>query len=427
MKSKGNHHAIDVDLNELYELQKANYELDRRIKEQSKELFAAKERFELVAKATQDAVWDWNLLSNERWWNEGFKKLFGYKQEDIEPTVESWYSRLHPNDGERVIKGIREAINKGEKNWSDEYRFRKADGSYAYIYDRGYAVHDNEDKTYRMVGSMQDITVIKHAEEELETKVQERTIELQESNQKLERSNAELEQFAYITSHDLQEPLRKIQVFNNLVLERFEEELNDDVKSYLGKVSESAKRMSGLIKDLLDYSRLSQNAAQFEAVDLNEILQHVLKDFEMSIVQKKASIQSDPLHTIEAFPLQMNQLFFNLIGNALKFAKKNTAPVITITANKLSGEKKKSFLQLAQNKEYYEIRFQDNGIGFNQGYAEQIFTIFQRLNERSLFGGYGIGLAICLKVVNNHKGIIFAEGKEQTGAIFTVIIPFLQK
>ncbi len=419
-------HVLEINLKELYELQNANYELDIRMKEQSKALFNEKERFELVANATHDAVWDWDLLTNSLWWNTGFKELFGFKDNDIEPGIESWYNRIHAEDRDRIVKSIHDAIDNGGRQWSDEYRFLRADGSYAFIYDRGYALHDEKGKPFRMVGSMQDQSAKKLVEEELEKKVQERTIELREVNQKLERSNAELEQFAYVTSHDLQEPLRKIQVFNNMVLERFSEDLNDIVKSYLGKVTESAKRMSGLINDLLDYSRVSHTAVQFEEVDLNEILKNVLKDLEVLITQKKGVVQSDLLDVIEAIPLQMNQLFYNLISNALKFVRKGLAPLITITASKLTQEKKRLYAQLNADKDYYEIKFQDNGIGFNQEYANKIFTIFQRLNERSKFSGYGIGLSICSKVVSNHQGIIFAEGKEQEGAIFTVIVPIKQ-
>ncbi len=417
--------VLDINLKELYELQKANYELDARMKEQSKELFETRERFELVVKATQDAVWDWDLLTNAMWWNDGFKELFGYHKEN-ESRIESWYNRIHPEDKKRVLKSIHDVIDNGGSQWSDEYRFLRADGSYAFIYDRGYALHDERGKTYRMVGSMQDESAKKLAEEELEKKVKERTIELQQANQKLERSNAELEQFAYVASHDLQEPLRKIQVFNNIVLERFDENLNDSAKNYLGKVTESAKRMSGLINDLLNYSRLSQTSVQFEDVDLNEILKNVLKDLEVLITQKKGVIQSDLLEVIEAIPLQINQLFYNLISNALKFVRKGLVPLITITASKLTHEKKGLYPQLNADKDYYEIKFQDNGIGFNQEYANKIFTIFQRLNERSKFSGYGIGLSICSKVVSNHQGIIFAEGREQEGATFTVIVPIKQ-
>jgi two-component system CheB/CheR fusion protein len=142
--------------------------------------------------------------------------------------------------------------------------------------------------------------------------------------------------------------------------------------------------------------------------------------------QKKADIQSDLLPVIEAVPLQMNQLFYNLISNALKFTRKGVSPLIAIAANKLSHEKKCLYPQLNVDKNYYEIKFRDNGIGFNQEYANKIFTIFQRLNERNMFSGYGIGLSICSKVVSNHQGIIFAEGQEQEGATFTVVIPLQQ-
>jgi light-regulated signal transduction histidine kinase (bacteriophytochrome) len=258
----------------------------------------------------------------------------------------------------------------------------------------------------------------------LSKKVDERTKALMKANENLERSNEELEQFAYIASHDLQEPLRKIQLFNTMLLEQ--PGLTDTANVYIEKVTASASRMTGLIKDLLEYSRLAQRDWQFEDTDLNTILKNVLTDYELLISQKGARLEIGLLPTIESIPFQMNQLFFNLIGNALKFTKRNTVPLIRITADKLTEDRKASIAQLHTANDYYEITISDNGIGFNQEYADKIFTIFQRLNEKSMYGGYGIGLALCRKIVANHSGIIYAQGQPKEGASFHFILPFKQ-
>ncbi|GAB3174152.1 ATP-binding protein [Telluribacter humicola] len=265
----------------------------------------------------------------------------------------------------------------------------------------------------RLINVFTDVTPIKEAQLRLEQSVED-----------LRRSNDELEQFAYVASHDLQEPLRKIRIFNDMAAGKVD--LQSDIRPYLDKVDESAKRMAGLISSLLDYSRLSRSRSRFETVDLNTIINNVLVDYELLINQKHAVVTLKDLPKVEAIALQMNQLFYNLIGNALKFTRKEVAPVITIRAQKLDATRKEQFPQLQQHKDYVEIEVQDNGIGFNQEYASKIFTIFQRLNERGSYGGYGIGLALCKKVVDTHNGVLYAEGKPRSGARFTILLPCRQ-
>lgn len=256
------------------------------------------------------------------------------------------------------------------------------------------------------------------------TPLQKARVQLETNVEELKRSNANLEEFAHVTSHDLQEPLRKIQFYTNFLLERVE--LNSEARKYTDKVSKAAKRMTGLIKDLLDYSRLSQSSKRFEMVNLDMVLEKVVSDYELLIAQKSAVIKSDRLEGIDAISLQMNQLFFNLVGNALKFTKRDVPPVITIEAQKLTGIKLAGFPQLHPHKDYYQVLFKDNGIGFQQEYADKIFNIFQCLNERSIYSGYGIGLALCKKIVDAHQGIIYANGKQGEGAVFTIILPCRQ-
>jgi signal transduction histidine kinase len=259
-----------------------------------------------------------------------------------------------------------------------------------------------------------DITELKVYQEELQVKVEE-----------LEHSNSELEQFAYVASHDLQEPLRKIKTFASLINERFNDPSASYVKLYLNKMIDSADRMSGLINDLLNFSYLSKGGQTYKRTDLNIILQNVLKDLELIIEEKKAVINAEPLMIIEAIALQMNQLFYNLINNALKFSKPGVTPVIDISIHKLQPADAVR-LNLDKNLVYHVITVRDNGIGFNQEYAEKIFVIFQRLNSRQSYSGSGIGLALCRKITLNHSGTIYAESTENNGAAFHIVLPVHQ-
>lgn len=264
------------------------------------------------------------------------------------------------------------------------------------------------------IASYSEITELKKSQQQLQQKIGE-----------LQRTNSELEQFAYVASHDLQEPLRKIKTFSSLIVERFNDPAASFAKVYLNKVITAASRMSTLINDLLNFSSLSDQSRQFEETDLNKILDKICNDLELTIQEKKAVITREPLHSIEAVPLQMNQLLYNLLSNALKFTKPGLPATISITGRLLSPEQVAGH-QLYTAVPYQEISVKDNGIGFNQEYAEKIFVIFQRLNSKEAFAGTGIGLALCQKIVSNHHGIIYAESREGEGACFHVILPLRQ-
>lgn len=257
--------------------------------------------------------------------------------------------------------------------------------------------------------------------QELEQRVTQRTSELKQANEALTRTNQELEQFAYVSSHDLQEPLRKIQTFSDLMLHNAQKP-GFDTNKYLEKINEAAARMSSLIIDLLSFSRLAKTEEQFEPTDLEATLKNVRSDFEVSIRQKGAIIESDPLPVINAIPVQMLQLFSNLIGNSLKFSDK--APHIKIHAAAATPEQIALQPTLHADKRYLRLEFSDNGIGFDQAYAEQIFTIFQRLHDRKTYQGTGIGLAICKKIVAYHCGTITAHATPENGACFIVYLPW---
>lgn len=259
----------------------------------------------------------------------------------------------------------------------------------------------------------------------LEVLVEQRTRELQDANFCLEKSNRELEQFAYVTSHDLQEPLRKIHTFAGMLYNVNKDVLSDTSRMYIDKVMFSAKRMSQLINELLDYSRLVHVKDPFVEIDLNEILKNVLIDFEVAISQHNVTVDAGELPRLFVSPLQINQLFHNLLSNALKFLSPNRKPLIKIYAEPLSANELINLPDLDPGQSYYVIVVRDNGIGFDQMYADKIFQIFQRLNERTAFEGTGIGLALCSKIAINHKGYIYANGVPGEGAEFRVVLPLL--
>ncbi|WP_276370448.1 response regulator [Chryseolinea sp. H1M3-3] len=260
----------------------------------------------------------------------------------------------------------------------------------------------------------EELALKKQAELLLEKKVEERTIELKRSNQQLEQSNKELEQFVFIASHDLQEPLRKIQTFSNVALERYLDE-KPKVELYLRKISSSANRLRELISDLLNYSKINADGL-FKKIDLNALIEDTLSDLEY-----KASIHVDPLPEIEVIPSQMRQVFLNLISNSLKFSRESIPCHIIIKGEIIS---KKEFDSPASvSGQYCRITLSDNGIGFNNEYNNRIFEIFQRLNHDDMYEGSGIGLAIVKKIIERHEGLICATGEEDHGATFIIVLP----
>jgi signal transduction histidine kinase len=267
-----------------------------------------------------------------------------------------------------------------------------------------------------------EIELRKIAESVLEEKVRERTQELVKSNQRLEESNNELQQFAFIASHDLQEPLRKIQTFSGLALDRFNEpvEREERVKPYLGKIFESATRLRNLVSDLLQYSKIYIDD-EFTRIDLNQMISEILSDLELQIETKHCFFEIGKLPQVEAIHFQLRQVFQNLLSNSIKFSREGTGCKITITGETIA---EKSFTSApVANGRFCRITVRDNGIGFSNEFRSRIFEIFQRLRNRDAYEGTGIGLAIVKKVVDRHDGIIDAEGKENEGAKFTIVIP----
>lgn len=662
--------VIDFDTTRNVELlRRQNQELELRYK-------ALNERFSYMQRATQDAIWDWDLTTNTGWYSEGLRALYGYDPVNIGDGVEFWYANIHPDDQARIVNGIHAVVDNGGKHWADRYRFRKADGTYTWILDRGYCIHDAYGKPIRMVGSMQDInkevvagealreredslrlviesarlgtwnmdpqthalqwdarckelfgleadaevnyevflqglhpedrdrvsesvrsaldinsngwfdieyrtigikdqrlrwikasgrcyfnenrlpyrytgTVIdisdqkhreellreqenrfrtlataipqivwttdkngivdyisdrwefytgekpdysfhsfqtlmhphdreqiipnwmaclsngtslrceyrlldtrsgsyrwfecttvpvkdsngeitkwigsatdihdkKMVEEDLARRVADRTRELSQLNLQLEKSNSELEQYAYVASHDLKEPLRKIQYYNNLLISRFGSELAAPVMEYISRSQSSAIRMSDLIQDLLDFSRLSV-ITPAERVDVGEVVSKIIADFDLLTADNQVSFKLGPLPVINGIKMQIHQLFSNLIGNAVKFSKSGLPNTIAISSGDVSEEEVHQY-RLDAGRSYVKIIVKDNGIGFDPTYREQIFTMFQRLNDRSRYEGHGIGLALCRKIVDNHYGHIFATSQEGGGAEFTIIL-----
>ncbi|HET7818885.1 MAG TPA: chemotaxis protein CheB [Bacteroidia bacterium] len=267
-----------------------------------------------------------------------------------------------------------------------------------------------------------DIRGHKADKRELEKAVTLRTRELNQKNIELEEANKDLTSFTYISSHDLQEPLRKIKNFASVLLEEEEKRLSSDGKRYLHRTYEVAKRMQTLIEDLLLYSRTKNTERKFEKTRLNEILYDVKKDFEDIIQQKKAKIKIGKLCETNIIKFQFRQLLHNLLGNSLKFSKSGTVPRITITSEIVQGSKLNN-QKLSTKIDYCHLIYTDNGIGFDPQYNERIFEVFQRLHSIEEYNGTGMGLAICKRIVENHGGIITATGKLNMGAQFDIYIP----
>ena len=376
----------------------------------------SEERLRLAVEITELGMWDLDLTTGLTTTSPEHRKILGYAKTKQWSKVR-FLELVHSADRPWVEQAIQTALITGKISY--EARIIRPDNSERWIRVNGTTIYDKKHIPVRLLGTVLDITDQKKAKDELERMVRARTNELLTSNSALEKSNHELEQFAYIASHDLQEPLRKIQTFADMVKEHLHD--NEIAEKYFNKIYSSAKRMSSLINDVLNYSRLTKTGEQFVITDLNKILKDVLSDFELLIEQKQAVITYNDLPKIKGIPLQLHQLFSNLISNSLKFSERN--PQISITAKTLSPEEVQEHSRLKKASKYVQFVFQDNGIGFEQQYAEQIFTIFQRLNNLKTYSGTGIGLALCKKIVDHHDGIITAKSEIGQGATFTITLP----
>lgn len=267
-----------------------------------------------------------------------------------------------------------------------------------------------------------DITQQVLARKKIEYAVSVRTEELANANAQLKISNSQLEQFAYIASHDLQEPLRKISLFNQLLNVQLSDNEKEKVAYYMERINNSVQRMTNLIRDILGYSQLSIEQTAYEKVNLDEILEEVKDEFDVLIAEKKAVITAEPIGEIDGVRLQLLQLFQNLISNSLKYVPQDRNPVIHISVKSI--HEAPGMPPLASG--YCHLKFTDNGIGFDQAYADKIFTIFQRLHGKTQYEGTGIGLAMCKKIVENHHGLLFATGQVDQGAQFDVYLPWRQ-
>lgn len=382
-----------------------------------KEMEESEARARLAIEASGQGTFDVNLKSNEITVSKRMAEIF-----DVAENADRhrYISAIHPDDLDLREKAYKRAYYTSILDYDG--RVIKKNGSIIWIRVKGKIYFDVNNNPERLIGIVQDITEQKNFAEALAEKVHERTQDLENANNLLKAVNEELQQFAYVSSHDLQEPLRKIRIYGDMLTKALVG--NSEADKYLQKIHSSAERMSGLIQSLLEYTSVTNSTNRFEKLDLNGLLKSILTDYELLIEQKEATIEIDKMPTIEAIPLQMNQLFFNLIGNGLKFTKKGVVPIIKINAEPLHQQLKQQFPELANNKAYIKITVKDNGIGFDQTFASKIFTVFQRLNDRSSYGGYGIGLALCKKVVQQHGGVIFAEGELNKGATFTMVLPF---
>lgn len=308
------------------------------------------------------------------------------------------------------------------KTMQMEVRLRKINGEHYQYYLLRATPVIVDGRIVKWVGTFTDINEQRQQSETLEKRVAERTHELLEMNRELELSNHDLQQFASVASHDLKEPLRKIQLFGNLIQE--EKNLSATVANYLGKIIQSSARMSNLIDDLLNFARLSESVP-FQKVDLQHVLDDIISDLELSIQEKNAVINvTNELPVIDAVPGLMRQLFQNIISNALKFSKPKESPIITIKTDMVDRPDADSAPEAGGR--FCRIAISDEGIGFDTAYTHKIFTLFQRLNSREQFEGTGIGLAIAKKIVDKHNGLITAKSQLNQGTTFIIILPVQQ-
>ncbi|MBA3393915.1 MAG: PAS domain-containing protein [Deltaproteobacteria bacterium] len=380
----------------------------RKLTEQS--LRDGERRFRELADAMPQIVWSARPDGTFDYYNRRWYELTGRVDGVI--GDQSWADVVHPADQPEVLARWHQALETGTA-YEIEYRLRRKEGDHRWYLRRVVPIHDAEGKITRWLGTCTDIDQRRRSEDQLRS-----------SALQLSQSNRELENFASVASHDLQEPLRKIHSFVDCLRDEQAATLNADGLDYLRRIQNAAVRMTTLVSDLLEFSRVSSLGKPFVPVDLDEVVAGVASDLEARLRQTGGRLEIEALPTVASDQLQMRQLFLNLIGNALKFHRKDTPPVVRVTGELIMGLDADGRARPAAG---CRISVSDNGIGFDEKYLDRVFTIFQRLHGRGVYEGTGIGLAICRRIVERHGGSITATSKPGEGSTFSFTLPIAQR
>ncbi|SHM21084.1 sensor histidine kinase [Flavobacterium xinjiangense] len=392
----------------LLSFNKTNIDIEA-LKEANDKLKLLNESFNTAEKTAGFGHWMVNLETNTYTFSDNLYRLMGVEPNAFEPNLENTIKYFHPDDLEYVTKVHRESLI-NHQSTSIVFRFLTATNEVRYIMGVGSFTKDGNGDLIK-IGVNYDIT-----------NQYKKTLELEENNKELKYINTELESFNNIVSHDLQEPLRKIQMFISRLEEKEFDVLSQQGRDYFSKVRVAANRMQTLLIDLVNYSRTVKGDKVFVETDLNKMITETLIDLSINVEEKNAVIQIGKLPTIKAIPFQIKQLFINLVSNSLNYSQETQIPKISITSEIITEEEASEY-KIINKEDYYKIVVADNGIGFKQEYAEKIFLLFKRLETDPKYSGTGLGLAICSRIVDNHNGFIWAKSQPNEGAKFSIFLP----
>jgi PAS domain S-box-containing protein len=367
------------------------------------QLRRSEDRFQVVARATNDVIWDWDLAAGTVWWNQGITTLFEYAPRDVGSDAEWRSAHIHPEDRDTVVSRIRAVMKKGDHFWSGEYRFRRANGSYADVLDRGFVLYNTAHKPIRMIGAIADISERKRAFETLEQRVATRTAELQARND-------ELKAFAYTVSHDLKAPLRGIAGYTRELDRQHRACLNERGLWCVAQILTATRNLDRLIEDLLHYSRLDSQTPTASNVDVAAMVDAILRDRKPVIAAQGTEVTVRlSVKTVSTWERGLFQALTNLIDNAIKYSRKTPQPVVRISSEDRS--------------DHIRITVADNGIGFDMKYHDRMFGLFNRLVRQEDFEGTGAGLAIVKKVVEKMGASVRGESSPGAGSTFVLELP----
>jgi two-component system CheB/CheR fusion protein len=379
------------------ELQYLNANLESRVAERTKLLAQSEERFRLLSRSTNDAVWDWNLITGEFWWNDGFQEIFGHESTDNETGVQSLYKRLHPDEKQAIINELNEVINTGQKQWTSEHLFEKADGSYAQVYNRGKLLKNEYDVPYRMLGSIVDISNLKETQNKL-----------RQANAHLKRTNSDLDNFVYTASHDLRAPVANLTGLMSLLTPPLNITIEGKDKHLMNMVNNSVQKLKRTIDSLLEVTQSQKELDKnLEWVDIKQVVNDVKADLRDQLVESKGKVKMNlEIEKICYTYSHMRSILLNLISNSIKYRSPDRKILIEVNTRE---DEEKVIMEVA-----------DNGLGLSAKSQEKIFTMFRRFHSH--VEGTGIGLYIIKRIIESNEGSITVESEKDVGTTFRIFL-----